>query len=941
MDVYSQLKNNPIDTNVPLKRTRAKRSCDFCRKRKARCDADHSMPCSNCKAWGFTCEFLTVRKKRGPPSVYVENLELRCKKMELLLSSLTNRSIKDLEQDDFRVDSLNDQCYNSYDESNVENDDDDSANSTDEYEDMSENQKDDLSDTFSTMEETLANLKLEDYDSIKYIGSSAGLQLIDQSLFKSKPYVHLPGRKDVVLKLMAENELMVVRSDRSVSGKKSDTRLDVGFSLCSTIFDESKVKTESPTWEYTPSSLPNAKNSLPSNALIEKALNLYFRHIHTFLPIINRPRFETSDKKSSNILVQAVLAVAFRFASHHFSKLFKKSSAYAEYYFSKVMKRLRDSYRPRLRHVQAALLITLYLDMDESDVESMQWYTLGKAIRMAQDLGLHRSCSSWSLPPSEIETRHRVFYSLYIFDRLMSARAGKPLTILDRDFDTDLPVPYEVLDKTGPKGPPIYRSFICLIQLSEILGRILKALYAPKSKHSNSNAGLDDPTILAVFDRRLKNWKASLDNLIISQAQKVNLLLFYYTTMLLLHRPFIEFSPNENQPGVTGGVSFDLDKLAEESRQACANAASKISIIVRQKQTLMSDPDSYSPLCMPMSFVYSMFQSSLIHLAIALKNRDSVKKLRALQRSIGLLKQHEHLTSAHRAHHILTSLVTINGIYLNNILQNNSDDDDTEMELSLCSSPLSPLPTNSDHQPSLSSSSVESLPYPTSSPVSRSEINANSESGTRSAQESEELMPKSNLYQRMINTSVVGGITSDLLQGGIEPSAISQPLADILPYGQVGSTNSAYIHTPSPVHTTIARPQSNSALLSNFPIEMDQQKPHGVYYSTGNTRNCPATEQTRFQSENNHFPVLPTRYDTHHPDSHLNYQLHQAPLPFSAYSNNSTHSTINPPPSGMMYMSNNTTLPPSSLNWNDWGVYLEQQNNSPDQPTHIQHHYAW
>ncbi len=35
---------------VPLKRTRAKRSCDFCRKRKSRCDADSTLPCSNCKA---------------------------------------------------------------------------------------------------------------------------------------------------------------------------------------------------------------------------------------------------------------------------------------------------------------------------------------------------------------------------------------------------------------------------------------------------------------------------------------------------------------------------------------------------------------------------------------------------------------------------------------------------------------------------------------------------------------------------------------------------------------------------------------------------------------------------------------------------------------------------------------------------------------------------
>lgn len=41
---------NNNNSNRPLKRTRAKRSCDFCRKRKARCDADNTIPCTNCKA---------------------------------------------------------------------------------------------------------------------------------------------------------------------------------------------------------------------------------------------------------------------------------------------------------------------------------------------------------------------------------------------------------------------------------------------------------------------------------------------------------------------------------------------------------------------------------------------------------------------------------------------------------------------------------------------------------------------------------------------------------------------------------------------------------------------------------------------------------------------------------------------------------------------------
>lgn len=255
-----------------------------------------------------------------------------------------------------------------------------------------------------------------------------------------------------------------------------------------------------------------------------KSIIRYFAHIHPFFPIVNKSRFfdQYHSEQRPSILVYAVLALSFRFASRHFPGLVSAkdgdAAEYADGYFRKVMKRLRDiaMLRSRLCHVQAALLMTLYLDLEEDNglIESVQWFTLGKAIRMAQDLGLHRSCEHWNLPRSEIEMRHRVFYACYVLDRWIGARSGKPLTILDRDFDTALPSPYEVVD--DPSGeeqpqPPIYRPFLLLIKLSEILGRVLKAVYAPKAKHSNGNAGLDDSTILVVFDRRLKNWRASLD----------------------------------------------------------------------------------------------------------------------------------------------------------------------------------------------------------------------------------------------------------------------------------------------------------------------------------------------------------------------------------------------------------------------------------------------
>jgi hypothetical protein len=236
--------------------------------------------------------------------------------------------------------------------------------------------------------------------------------------------------------------------------------------------------------------------------------------------------------------MQAVLALTFRFAGQRLPDLIKDADEFADTYFRKVMKRLRDSVKSRLCHVQAALLMALYLDMDDGDVESAQWCTVGNAIRMAQDLGLHRSCAKWNLPRSEIETRHRVFYACYVMDRWLGARAGKPLTILDRDFDAEMPSPYEITDDSTDTnlGAPIYRSFIALIKLSEILGRVLKSLYAPNAKIANTNAGLDDPTILAVFERRLLNWKNSLeeplDGAYLSKLDKGT---FYFTKIRLFY----------------------------------------------------------------------------------------------------------------------------------------------------------------------------------------------------------------------------------------------------------------------------------------------------------------------------------------------------------------------------------------------------------------------
>ncbi|KAI9474823.1 fungal-specific transcription factor domain-containing protein [Zychaea mexicana] len=603
--------------------------------------------------------------KKTRPTYYVDNLEKRCKKMEKLLTSLTNASIKELERNDFRFNqqqqqqqqhrgiltasssvasgvpattkknkkgkarattsqisndnSSNDDVDDSLESFSSDEDDDDIVSIESQVSDSNNNNNNN-----PTLEERLSNLDINDYDTITYTGRSASMDLLNTDLFRFRPFVPWPGRNDVALQLTAQNELMVVRSvhDKSSSSSSpSTTRLDIGLSMRSGGADLSATTTTTTTTATTTaaSAIKEYDGSdvitPPSKEEQEKMIAFFFEHLHSFMPIINKSRF-LSAEQPPNILVQAILALSFRFISQHEPAINPKAGDYATMYFTKVARRLRDPVRSRLCHVQSAVLMTLYLDMDDGD-DSMQWYMLGTAIRMAQDLGLHRSCSHWKiLPQAEIETRHRLFYACYVLDRWLSARAGKPLTILDRDFDTPMPANNE------------YQAFAIMIKLSEILGRVLKALYAPKAKHSNANAGLDDPTVIDAFDRRLKSCKAAMETEL-PFIQKAYLDIYYHTILLLLHRPFM---------------------AQQLSQQICTHAATTIMDLTRQIRQQQPKTIQYFSLCMPTCFVYALFQATLVHLSNAVRDPTMFEMF---QQSAMLMQHYSHLVVVRRAFEIV------------------------------------------------------------------------------------------------------------------------------------------------------------------------------------------------------------------------------------------------------------------------------------------------
>lgn len=436
--------------------------------------------------------------------------------------------------------------------------------------------------------------------------------------------------------------------------------------------------------------------------------------------------------------------------------------------------------------------------------------------------------------------------------------------------------------------------------------------------------------------------------------------------MLLLHRPFIEFSSVSTSNANIIHGSVDLDALAKESRQACENAASSISAIVRQKQSLMSDPDSYSPLCLPTCFVYSMFQSSLIHLAIAIKNRDSLRRLRLLQRSIALLKQHEQLNSCQRAHGILVMLVNINGINLENLLENDSTKEDDIIsavndDVLSQQSPQSPVPAKARKEFRFSS-------RPPTQQQQQQQQQIQSQQQIQTINNTmipgcENNMPKSSWYQRMMNTSIIGGITPDLHQRLGEDNP-SHTLEQLLPYADMGhpQTSHRHQHTRSDSNSTLYqhnRSDSNSTLYHPQENEIQPHHNSNNYYDLttaaplqNSTTNISITKDAKdmgiynrhheyndtggnlrmLQCDNpptayvNEATLLSHQHNSHGPFTRNGLTSTPA-LPFSAtYGNINTSHSNNSPVTSNAYSIN--YLPPSNLNWGDWGMYLSQQNTS-------------
>lgn len=231
-------------------------------------------------------------------------------------------------------------------------------------------------------------------------------------------------------------------------------------------------------------------------ALISTLVTSYFTHISPLFPIVCKSDF-VSGGNPPPLLLYAMAGVAacrrgvqpevFDAIRTVINGLIRNNDVLSD---------------PTLTNIQALLVLCMAGDLHAqptSTAISASVTRVSVAIRMAQNLGLHRESVVTSNDPKDlakIELKRRIWAVCVIMDRWVAACLGIPMLIDITDCDCLLPSPYEI--GSSPDGSATWKledlqPFGILtehLKLSILLGRVLKCIYSPVGLTQTTNEQL-------------------------------------------------------------------------------------------------------------------------------------------------------------------------------------------------------------------------------------------------------------------------------------------------------------------------------------------------------------------------------------------------------------------------------------------------------------------
>ncbi|KAJ7740271.1 fungal-specific transcription factor domain-containing protein [Mycena maculata] len=479
---------------VKQRAPRQHRSCDFCRRRKRRCDGltepdgTPTNQCSNCIEFGVACTYINPTKQRGPASKLVADLKQQIAILEAKLRSLS-------------VCSLCAQPLPQQDTPGPHRDTPNSENSANEDDDE--------------LVETFRQISIQGIQG-KVFGSASGYALLSSALAEREKYLGRPppthSRRRVYWEpLPWDKELYEQRSH----------------------------------YVY------------PANDLIDSLLQLYFANVHPSFPVLHRPSFKRDVAEGLHIkdtkfgaLLLAVLAVASRYSDDPRVFIDGETTLSSGCKFIAQVQIFTQCPQPTIHDVQFCFLMALY--SLGTSVPRASWLFMGIGNRSLQYWCSHdRNREGHKF---EHELWNRAFWCFFALDRIAASFIGRSPVIHTDDYDIDplLEVDDEYWEQgfTQPLGKPSLLSyFACFIRLCEILGDTLHRLYASRRLKARMGwTGTDwEQGAVAELDSAMNEFFDSIPvhlrldpnarGVFLDQSAMIHAM--YYYNQIMIHRPYI------------------------------------------------------------------------------------------------------------------------------------------------------------------------------------------------------------------------------------------------------------------------------------------------------------------------------------------------------------------------------------------------------------------
>lgn len=224
---------------------------------------------------------------------------------------------------------------------------------------------------------------------------------------------------------------------------------------------------------------------LPADAAARRFVDAYFRNVNRAYPFVNQSKvladldapgeFIKRRRDARSTLLYLVMAIGCT-TLERAGQIPRDTARRFDVSYSDIIQECLC--RESIESIQILVLLALYSLFDPAGTSS--YSIVGIAARQAILSGLsRRPADELAQAPAEVELRHRLYWSIFVLDRMMAVSQGLPVALTDDN--ADVPLPGLTIDEfASPERTTYARNLQTsrhVIQLRQLEDRILRHVH--------------------------------------------------------------------------------------------------------------------------------------------------------------------------------------------------------------------------------------------------------------------------------------------------------------------------------------------------------------------------------------------------------------------------------------------------------------------------------